>query len=345
MTASNGTPRTIAAAPKLPRNAIAGGDCLASMASWPAGSIDLIFADPPYNIGFKYDQYEDDRHDEDYVDWTMRWIDACARLLKPTGSFYILIGDEYAAEVRVHLKKLEREHKLAFRNWIVWHYTFGQNCKAKFNRSHAHLFYCVGPAIFDRGMDLKKGELPFTFNRDAVAVPSARQTTYNDARANPKGKLPDDVWYLRPQVAIEQKPDAETPWHFDGDGDTWYLSRLCGTFGERQGWHPCQLPEALLERIIKVSSNAGDVVFDPFTGSGTTLAVAARMKRDWLGCEMSPDYAKKALDRIRHAAEKGETLRTTQAAKGIQRGKPKKKAEPKRSKRTAGGRVPMWTGS
>ena len=118
---------------------------------------------------------------------------------------------------------------------------------------------------------------------------------------------------------------------FSEDSDTWYQSRLCGTFKERQGWHPCQLPEALLERIIRLSSNEGDLVFDPFTGSGTTLAVAARLKRDWLGCELSEDYANRALQRIEHAAETGETLLTTQADKGIERGNPKKKAEPKRS--------------
>jgi len=328
-------------APGLPLDSVAVGDCIELMNKWAdagnAGSVDLIFADPPYNIGFKYDEYEDTRDDHEYVAWTNAWIDACARLLKPSGSFYILIGDEYAAETRVHLKKLEHERKLVFRNWIVWHYTFGQNCRAKFNRSHAHLFYCVGPAAFDKSkFNVKsaiggKAELPFTFNREAVAVPSARQTTYGDARANPGGKLPDDTWYLRPQTAIEGRPTKDDNWLFDADGDTWYLSRLCGTFKERLGWHPCQLPEALLERIVKLSSNKGDAVFDPFTGSGTTLAVAARLGRRWLGCEMSDEYARKAEDRAKHGAATGETLTTTQAEKGIERGKPKKKAEPKRS--------------
>ena len=355
---------------------IAVGDCIEQMQSWPAQSVDLIFADPPYNIGYKYDQYEDTRDDHDYVDWTCQWIDGCARLLKATGSLYILIGDEYAAETRMHLKKLERDRSLVFRNWIVWHYTFGQNCRAKFNRSHAHLFYCVGPAAFDKGaFNVKrtvgsKVSLPFTFNRELVAVPSARQTTYADRRANPCGKLPDDTWYLRPQEAIEGRdagaglgPDAQhadlftphdngdgdsdgasaehgeqnaasdAPWYFDADGDTWYLSRLCGTFKERQGWHPCQLPEALLERIIKVSSNEGDLVFDPFVGSGTTLAVAARLGRRWLGCEMSKEYASKALERVRHVEQTGQKLLSTCADKGIEKGKPKKKAEPHRSTR------------
>jgi len=308
----------------LPSQHIAVGDCLETMAKWPEQSIDLIFADPPYNIGYEYDQYQDTKSGEAYVDWTCQWISACARLLKPTGSMYILIGDEYAAETRLHLKKLEKQGLLAFRNWIVWHYTFGQNCRSKFNRSHAHLFYCVGSAALKKW---KASDPPFAFNRDAIAIPSARQTTYADARANPKGKLPDDTWYLRPQLASGD-PDMD---YFAQDQDTWYVSRLCGTFGERVGWHPCQLPEALLERIIKLSSNEGELVFDPFTGSGTTLAVAALHKRSWLGCELSEDYAHKATERIEHVARTGETYRTTQADKGITPDTRKKKPEPKRS--------------
>lgn len=315
----------------IPQNKIAVGDCIKTMRAWPAGSIDLIFADPPYNIGYKYDRYEDKRDDQDYIDWTMRWIDACVDLLKPTGSMYVLIGDEYAAETRMHLKELERDHKIVFRNWIIWHYTFGQNCKVKFNRSHAHLFYCVGTAAFDKW---KVNNPPFTFNRQAIAVPSARQTTYADARANPKGKLPDDTWYLRPQDVEKEGMER----YFNAQEDTWYLSRLCGTFKERVGWHPCQLPESLLERIIRLSSNQGDLVFDPFTGSGTTLAVAARLGRNWLGCELSKDYAAKATERIEHVAQTGQAMQTTLADKGIVKGKPKKKAEPHRSPNLRGKR-------
>jgi site-specific DNA-methyltransferase (adenine-specific) len=272
----------------IPQDQIVQGDCLKTMAAWPEHAIDLIFADPPYNIGYNYDEYEDKRDDHDYIAWTENWISACARLLKPTGSFYVLIGDEYAAEVRMHLKKLERQRQLTVRNWIIWHYTFGQNCKVKFNRSHAHLFYCVGSALADGGK-VKLDDLPFTFNREAIAVPSARQLIYADARANPSGKLPDDTWYLRPQEADGMlKPED----------DTWYVSRLCGTFRERAQWHPCQLPEALLERVIKVSSNPGDLVFDPFTGSGSTLRVARRLGRHWLGCELSESYAQQALKRV-----------------------------------------------
>jgi len=284
----------------LPSEAIVAGDCIELMKAWPGRSVDLIFADPPYNIGYAYDKYEDSRSDAEYVAWTEAWIHAAADLLAPTGSLYVLIGDEYAAETRLIFKALERDGRLLFRNWIIWHYTFGQNCKAKFNRSHAHLFYAVGSAAMSRGQRGKQAgtwqakfsvkDPPFTFNREAVAIPSARQTTYGDKRANAGGKLPDDTWYLRPQEAEGH--------YFRPDEDTWYQSRLCGTFKERVGWHPCQLPEALLERIIAVSSSPGDLVFDPFAGSGTTLAAARRLGRRWLGCELSEDYARRAVERV-----------------------------------------------
>jgi site-specific DNA-methyltransferase (adenine-specific) len=102
--------------------------------------------------------------------------------------------------------------------------------------------------------------------------------------------LPDDTWVLRPQDAPES---------FQSMDDTWYYSRVAGTFKERQGFHGCQMPEQLLGRIIRVSSNEGDVVFDPFTGSGTTLAVAKKLGRQFLGTELSEDYAKYATERLK----------------------------------------------
>jgi site-specific DNA-methyltransferase (adenine-specific) len=106
-------------------------------------------------------------------------------------------------------------------------------------------------------------------------------TTYSDRRANPVGKLPDDTWVLRPQESDE---------HFQPDSDTWYVPRVCGTFKERVS-HPCQMPEAVLERIIQVASKTGDLVLDPFAGSGTTLAVAKKLGRKYLGVELSEQYA------------------------------------------------------
>lgn len=248
------------------------GDCLEILGRLPAGCADLVFADPPFNIGYQYDVYDDRRAKADYLEWSEKWLAATTRVLKPTGAFFLAIGDEFAAEHKVRLDALG----LTLRNWIVWHYTFGVNCTKKFNRSHAHIFYYV--------RDPKN----YTFNPDRVRVPSARQTTYADRRANPVGKLPDDTWVLRPQ---------ETEEHFRNDQDTWFVSRVCGTFRERVD-HPCQMPEAVLERIIRVASNPGDLVIDPFAGSGTTLAVAKKLGRKFLGCELSDEYAEGVRERL-----------------------------------------------
>jgi DNA modification methylase len=257
---------------RQPVDEVRTGDCLRVLAELPPASVDLAFADPPFNIGYEYDVYNDRQGRADYLEWTEKWLQAVCRILKPQASFYVAIGDEYAAEMKVRLDGLG----LTLRNWIVWHYTFGVSCTRKFNRSHAHIFYYV--------VDPRR----FTFNANSVRVPSARQTTYADRRANPAGKLPDDTWVLRPQE--EGRCFAE-------DSDSWYVARVCGTFRERTG-HPCQMPEAVLERIVKVSSNPGDLVLDPFAGSGTTLAVAKRLGRRYLGIELSADYAERVRQRL-----------------------------------------------
>lgn len=241
---------------ELPINKIINGDCIEVLKEFPEKKIHLIFADPPYNIGMKYDTHKDNMGYADYVNWTEKWIDACVRVLRSDGSFYIAIGDEYAAEVVLILKK----KGMLIRNWIIWYYTFGQSQKKKFNRSHAHIIYSV------------KNPKNFTFNADTVRIPSARQIVYNDKRANPKGKIPDDVWKI---------------------------SRVAGTFKERVDGFPCQMPLALLERIVKVSSNRGDIVLDPFVGSGTTAVTSKKLGRKYIGIDISKKYCEDAERRLK----------------------------------------------
>jgi site-specific DNA-methyltransferase (adenine-specific) len=277
------------------------GDCLDGLAALPEGSIDLVFADPPFNIGYEYDIYDDRRACDEYLDWSKRWMGAVARVLRPDGTFWLAIGDEYAAELKVIA---HRELGLHLRSWVIWYYTFGVNCAKKFSRSHAHLFHFV------------KDPNRFTFNDEPIRVPSARQLVYADKRANPRGRLPDDTWILRPQDAPEGA--------FAPDHDTWYVARVCGTFKERAGWHGCQMPEQLLGRIIKACSNDGDVVLDPFAGSGTTLAVARKLGRRWLGFELSEDYADRIDERLA-LVEPGQPLEGADPPKvepGVRRRRP-----------------------
>ncbi|MBL9123317.1 MAG: site-specific DNA-methyltransferase [Planctomycetaceae bacterium] len=269
----------------LATNAVYQGDCVARLAELDEASVALAFADPPFNIGYEYDVYHDKHADDAYLDWTRQWMQGVVRALRPDGTFWIAIGDEYAAEFKMIA---HRELGLVCRSWVIWYYTFGVNCTRKFSRSHAHLFHFV------------KDPVNFTFNADdpAVRVPSARQLVYADNRANPKGRLPDDTWILRPQ---------DLPEGFSAGEDTWYFPRVAGTFKERAGFHGCQMPEQLLGRIIRVSSNPGELVLDPFAGSGTTLAVAKKLGREWIGFDLSENYAAQVSARLA-AIEPGDAL-------------------------------------
>ena len=255
-------------------NQLLNQDCIAGMAQLPAASIDLAFADPPFNIGYDYDAYEDRLAADEYLAWSKLWGQALLRTLKPTASFWLAIGDDFAAELKL---LFTRELGLTCRSWVIWYYTFGVNCKYKFSRSHTHLFHFV------------KDPKNFTFNTDAIRVPSARQLVYADVRADKGGRLPDDTWILRPQDAPESFNDNE---------DTWYFPRVCGTFKERAGFHGCQMPEQLLARIIRACSNPNDLVLDPFAGSGTTLITAKKLARQFIGFELSENYATRVQERL-----------------------------------------------
>lgn len=257
-------------------------DCIEGMRQLEEGRVDLAFADPPFNIGYKYDVYNDRQKADQYLEWCREWIAGIHRVLKPEGTFWLAIGDEYAAE----LKLLSQSLGFHCRSWVIWYYTFGVNCKSKFSRSHAHLFHFV------------KDPQRFCFNTEAIRVPSARQLVYGDRRANPVGRLPDDTWILRPQ---------DLPEGFQATEDTWYFPRVAGTFKEREGFHGCQMPEQLLGRIVRACSNPGDLVLDPFSGSATTLTVAKKLGRRWLGFDISPEYIERGRARLA-AARDGDRL-------------------------------------
>ena len=235
-------------------NKIYCGDCIEMLKSNRVRAR-LIFADPPFNIGYKYNKYKDRLNYDEYVDWTEEWMDACCSSLTDDGSFYVAIGDEYAAEVKMTARKLN----LHTRNWIIWHYGFGQNTVRKFGRSHTHILYFV------------KNCDNFIFNDADIRIPSERQLRYADKRADSRGRIP---------------------------GDVWKYSRICGTFSERVSWHTCQMPLRLMARIIKASSNQGDLVLDPFSGSASTLAAAAVLGREYLGFDIDEKYAAKGQKRI-----------------------------------------------
>lgn len=290
-------------------NRIQRGDCVKAMNKLPAESVDLVFADPPFNIGYDYDVYQDKVGYQQYIDWSVQWISAASRVLKPNGTFWLAIGDEYAAELKLESQKIG----FHCRSWVIWYYTFGVNCSKKFTRSHAHLFHLV------------KDQDNFTFLDEELEnrVPSARELVYNDKRANSKGRLPDDTWVTRPAGSVGQiVGDDDESWirqmvepptdpdrtytlrpqdldhGFTPNENTWHFPRVAGTFKERAGFHGCQMPEQLLGRIIRTCSHPRDVVLDPFSGSATTLAVAKKLGRRFIGFDVSQAYVQYGRSRL-----------------------------------------------
>jgi site-specific DNA-methyltransferase (adenine-specific) len=238
------------------------GDCCEVLSLLPSESVDLIVADPPYNIGVDYGEGRSADRRDDYWSWCSKWIWLCGRVLKPHGSIWIISGQEHGAEIDISLQL----QQMTIRNRITWHETFGVYCHRKFGRTSRPIYYAV--------KDAKR----FTFNREAVLVPSARQTKYRDRRAASGGKIM---------------------------GDVWQVSRVCGTFHERIDGVPTQLPMSLVERIVGVSSNPGDVVLDPFAGSGTVPLVARQMGRRFIGIEKSREFAAIANSRLLRTDQPG----------------------------------------
>jgi len=243
------------------------GDCRGVVPMLPearARKVDLIFADPPFNWNRAYDKWDDSMPREDYLRFTAEWLDCCIGALADRGSMWVNIPDDTAAEIVVHLKG----RGLQMVNWCIWHYRFGQNTESRFISSHVHALYFA------------KNPAKRTWNPDAILEPSDRATTYFDPRTQNKkeGKagmrVPMDVWY----------------------GPYW--GRIQGNNKERRANHDNQLPEAYLERVIRACSNEGDLVMDPFLGSGTTGVIAHALKRRFIGIEFSDENAKSAFSRI-----------------------------------------------
>ncbi|MCH2134213.1 MAG: site-specific DNA-methyltransferase [Phycisphaerales bacterium] len=240
------------------------GDCREVLAAMPdRGQVDLVFADPPFNWDVPYDGWKDNMSRAQYERFTYDWLDGCIDVLSPTGSLWVNIPDDTAAEVVMHLKR----RGLTMINWCIWHFRFGQCRHSSFIMSKVHVLY------FAKDPDAR------TWNPDEILEQSDRASIYNDARTMAKDtnkgmRVPMDVWYGP------------------------YLGRIQGNNKERRHGHHNQIPEAYLERVIRSCSNPGDLVVDPFLGSGTTSTVARALDRRSIGIEFSETNATSAWERI-----------------------------------------------
>ena len=236
-------------------------------------SIDLIFVDPPYNIGKNFGGITDKwETDEDYLEWSYKWIDLCINKLKDNGSMYVMSSTQSMPFFDIYIRK-----RMTILSRIVWYYdSSGVQAKNYFGSLYEPILYCVK----------KPGK--HTFNADDILV---------EAKTGAKRKL------------IDYRKNPPQPYNSEKvPGNVWEFPSVRYKMKEYED-HPTQKPVALLERIIKASSNVGDTVLDPFSGTFTTSFVAKQLGRKSIGIELQEDYVKIGLRRLRLAEEyNGERL-------------------------------------
>ena len=254
------------------------GDALAILDECiPDNSINLIFADPPYNIGKDFAGRKDKwKSDDEYLQWCYKWLDLCVRNLKSNGSFYVMTATQFMPYFDIFLRE-----KMTILSRLVWAYdSSGVQAKRFYGSMYEPILYCV------------KDKKDYTFNADDILVEAktGSQRKLIDYRKNPPQpykteKVPGNVWnYARVRYRMEEYEN-----------------------------HPTQKPIALLERIIKASTNEGDLVLDPFSGTFTTSFVAKSLGRRTIGIEIQEEYVRIGLRRLSLAQEyKGVPLEPVQ---------------------------------
>ncbi len=238
------------------------GDCLETLKFIRSESIDLIFADAPYNIGKNFGNNQDkwDTKSE-YIQWCKKWLDECMRVLKNTGTMYFMTATQHMPYLDVYVSE---KYNVLCR--IIWSYdSSGVQSKKIFGSLYE-------PVL----MINKDAKARYTFNSKDIMV---------EAKTGAKRKL------------IDYRKNPPQPYNSEKvPGNVWEFSRVRFKMDEYEN-HPTQKPELLLERIIKASSNKGDIVLDPFSGSFTTSAVASRLGRVSIGIDMNEEYFEIGLRR------------------------------------------------
>ncbi|MFS9436135.1 adenine-specific DNA-methyltransferase [Citrobacter sp. C348] len=237
------------------------GDALTELKKLPPASADLIFADPPYNIGKDFDGLVESWDEETFLAWLFECIDECHRILTPQGSMYLMNSTENMPYIDLKCRQL-----FTIKSRIVWSYdSSGVQAKNFFGSMYEPILMMV------------KNSKNYTFNRDDVLV---------EAKTGAKRALID--YRKNPPQPYNQK---KVP------GNVWEFPRVRYLMDEYEN-HPTQKPQALLERIILASSNPGEIVLDPFAGSFTTGATAVALNRRFIGIEVNDEYVKMGLRRL-----------------------------------------------
>lgn len=251
-------------------------DCLEGLNRLNSCLVDLTVTSPPYNIGKPYEQ---PLGLDDYLRWCEAWICEVYRLTSPTGAFWLNLGylefPGRAKAIPIPYLLWERVPFYLLQE-VVWNYGAGVAAKRMFSpRNEKFLWYVKNPK-------------QYAFNLDGVRdknVKYPNQKKHGKLRCNPSGKNPSDVWQFPKVTSGENRHSRErTP-------------------------HPSQFPLAVVDRIIKACSSQGDLIMDPFMGSGTTAVAALRNGRAVFGFEISADYCSITADRITRVLEEQQRAR------------------------------------
>ena len=253
-----------------PHGQIYQGNSLDWLASLDSESVDLVFADPPYNI--KKAEWDNFENQEKYIAWSIQWISQASRILKSNGSLYVCGFSEILADLKYSVSKYFKNCR-----WLIWHYKNKANLGSDWGRSHESIIH------FRKSDQVK-------INIDDVRIPYGAHTLkypshpQAETSAYGKGKTKkNNNWTPNPKGA-KPKDVIEIPTTCNGMGETTP--------------HPTQKPEELLRKFILASSEEGDLIIDPFSGSGTTIVVAEQLNRRWMGCDLNIEYNNWAIQRL-----------------------------------------------
>jgi len=241
------------------------GDSVKILEQYPDNSIDLVFADPPYNLDKAYRVYDDELSNETYIEWCNRWLKEYARILKPTGSLYVLNLPRWTMYHATFLNQ-----RLYFQNWIVWDAMAAPLGKVM-PAHYGLLFYTKHPT-------------DFTFNYAVSGVLDAR---YYCLRGSCIRK--------RKAQEIDDKMPLTDLW--------WDIHRI--KHKRDRDNHPCQLPDNLMERIIRLSTNEGDIVLDALGGAGTTPVMAVKLGRRYVAIDIDETYVEIMKGKVAEVKRKG----------------------------------------
>ncbi len=238
-------------------------DCIELMRSMPADSVSVVFADPPFNLNKKYTSYKDNIPFSEYMDWTERWISEACRILKPDGSIFVYNIPKLLTHTAAILNGLAE-----FRHWIAW------------NSNGQPLGRTLQPAHY--------GILFYTKNR---------KSKFYDVRAPHKTCRVCEA-YLKDYGGKEHLR------HRFGYqvSDVWDDIHRVRHRSKRIDSHPCQLPIHLIERLILMTTDERDIVFDPFCGGGAAAVAAKQLGRAYIGADIDPGYCAAARERMESAS-------------------------------------------